>query len=237
MASGDRPVTLLYPDRATGYLVTPGCLPRTCHRQTEIEPATDAKQERRSSFTNQGLYNETSTKNLLILRQFTKSNVIGESIPAMSYNTEYTETIEVLKVVPGGMELLAWFGGEPTFGDGEILELSLNFCGPSRLRVVAFRSAGHGTDSENWPRAIVTFDLADMIDVSIEGFAQPNINGGLQLRWAREKNYHPSLLGIGMSTADHEIELEPCAGAFGTIRASIIGVSFECLRAGETHSL
>jgi hypothetical protein len=32
---------------------------------------------------------------------------------------------------------------------------------------------------------------------------------------------HPSLYGIGLALGDHEIILEPCAGAFGFIRCSI----------------
>jgi hypothetical protein len=148
----------------------------------------------------------------------------------MSYN-RFTETAEILKSVPGGLELLEWFRGEPNFGDGEVLELSLKLSGPSQLRVIALSSADSVDESGNWPRAIITFDLADMIDVSIEGFCNPNIIGGLKLRYAREKNFHPSLRGIGMSVADHEIELKPCAGAFGSIRATVVGVSFERLAA------
>ena len=152
----------------------------------------------------------------------------------MPYNPWFTETAEVLKGVPGGVELLEWFGGKPTFGDGEVLELSLKSRGPSRLRIVAFSSANRGSEFGVLPSAIITFELADMIDASIEGFARPNISGGLKLRYAREKNFHPSLLGIGMSIADHEIELEPCAGVFGTIRASIVRVSFERLGSDDT---
>jgi hypothetical protein len=149
----------------------------------------------------------------------------------LSYNTWSTETAEILQAVPGGAELLEWFGGEPDFGDGEILELSLKVPGLSRFRLVAISSTR--SESGNSPRAIITFDLVNMIDVSIEGFAQPNIISGLKLRHANEKNFHPSLLGIGMSAPDHEIELEPCAGAFGIIRASIVAVSFERLGTDE----
>jgi hypothetical protein len=75
--------------------------------------------------------------------------------------------------------------------------------------------------------AIVTFNLADMIDVAIEGFSHQNVIASLKLGRAPGREIHPSLLGIGAVDSDLEIELEPCAGAFGKIRAKLIGVSFE----------
>jgi hypothetical protein len=145
----------------------------------------------------------------------------------MPYDAQRDETVEILKDVPGCLELLAWFGGVPNFGDGEVLGLSLDRAGPSRLRLLAISSTG-GRDSGGFlKRAIVTFNLADMIDVTIEGFSHQNVIGGLKLHRAPERKIHSSLLGIGAVASDLEIELEPCAGAFGKIRANVIGVSFE----------
>jgi hypothetical protein len=41
------------------------------------------------------------------------------------------------------------------------------------------------------------------------------------LRRAKPAATHPSLLGMGLAPGAIEIELHPCAGAFGTIRCSI----------------
>jgi hypothetical protein len=37
----------------------------------------------------------------------------------MPYDAQRDETVEILAGLPGGPELLAWFGGVPNFGDGE----------------------------------------------------------------------------------------------------------------------
>jgi hypothetical protein len=145
----------------------------------------------------------------------------------MPHDAERDETAEILKDLPGGPELLAWFGGVPNFGDAEVLGLHLDRAGPSQLLVLAISSAGGLDFGEVFKRAIVTFNLVDMIDVAIEGFSHQNVIESLKLRRAPKREVHPSLLGIGTVDGDLQIELEPCAGAFGKIRASVIGVSFE----------
>jgi hypothetical protein len=60
-----------------------------------------------------------------------------------------------------------------------------------------------------------------MIDLHIEGFSRQNVIGGLNLRRARDQSVHRSLIGIGLARGEVEIELEPCAGAFGFIRCAI----------------
>jgi hypothetical protein len=151
----------------------------------------------------------------------------------MSYDAEVEETAEILKGLPGGPELLAWFGGVPNFGDAEVLGLNLDRAGHSQLRILAISYAGGRDSGGFFKRLVITFDLADMIDVAIEGFSHQNVIEGLKLRRAPAKPVHPSLLGLGMGDGDFEIELEPCAGAFGKIRASVISVSFEPAPSGS----
>jgi hypothetical protein len=135
------------------------------------------------------------------------------------------ETTNILQSLPGGPQVLSWFGGRANFGDAEVLNLTLARSGPSLLQILAF--ALQPRETHRLKKAVVTFMLTNMIDVAIEGFAHQNVIGGLDLRRAPKKQAHPSLFGIGITDAQHEIELTPCAGAFGTIRATITGVTIE----------
>jgi hypothetical protein len=142
-------------------------------------------------------------------------------------NSECEETANVLKTLSGGPELLVWFGGEPNFGDAELVSLWLDRTATSYLCIARQSAPGtNGTPKE----AIIKFHLTDMIDVVIEGFSHQNVIGGLMLRRAPSKESDLSLHGIGLVYPQHEITLEPCAGAFGTIRASIINISIEPVR-------
>jgi hypothetical protein len=84
----------------------------------------------------------------------------------------------------------------------------------------------HGA-SRRFKKAIVTFALMNMMDVSVEGFSHQNVIGGLKIHRAPRKQKHPGLFGIGIIDSEHEIELAPCAGAFGTIRATIASISID----------
>jgi len=114
----------------------------------------------------------------------------------------------------------------PNFGDGEVVSLTLDREGNSILRVLATRRDANG----DLGRAIISFHLSDMIDVDIEGFSRQNVIDDLKLRCARDKEIHPSLLGIGLVAPKFEIQLSPCAGAFGKIRASIMNISIETVQ-------
>jgi hypothetical protein len=137
------------------------------------------------------------------------------------------ETANILQSLPGGPQVLSWFGGRANFGDAEVLNLNLTRSGPSLLRILVF--ALQPGETHRLKKAVVTFtlSLSNMIDVAIEGFAHQNVIGGLELRHAPNKPKHPSLFGIGITDGQHEIGLAPCAGAFGTIRATITGITIE----------
>lgn len=133
-------------------------------------------------------------------------------------------TVEILKELPGGPELLDWFGGDPNFGDSEVIGLSLDRLGPSWLRMAMCKL----DQNSMWQTIVVTLTLKDQIDVSIEGFSHQNVIGDFVIRRAREGHLaHQNLIGVGIAASEHEIELEPCAGSFGTIRATISSISFE----------
>jgi hypothetical protein len=135
-----------------------------------------------------------------------------------------TETERILAGIEGGPELLELFGGRVIFHDGEVVELQLMRHLPCMLVIDVPQLA-----SEKWKYARVTFHLKDVADVRLEGWSHQNVIGGLAICKAPDINWHPTLLGIGISTPDHIIELEPCAGAFGKIVATISRVEFKSI--------
>lgn len=131
-----------------------------------------------------------------------------------------TETERILSQVVGGSELLERLGGRANFHDSEVIQLCLTRGGPSRLVLDVLMPDGKG-----WKKAQVTFQLsADVGLVDLEGFSHQNVIGGLTISEVPDRNWHPSLHGIGFTTPDHLIELEPCAGAFGRILCTIVGI-------------
>ena len=146
-------------------------------------------------------------------------------------------TAGILAGLPGGPELLAWFGGVPNFGDGEVIGLALDRAGPSTLRVLAINSSG-GADARGFfPRAIVTFTFAEaalghIVDVSLRAFSEQNVIDSLVLHRTGERPVHPTEVGVGLGPGEHEIELEPIYGAHGTIRATIARVAFDPVEPG-----
>jgi hypothetical protein len=133
---------------------------------------------------------------------------------------EHKETASLLLKIPGGPELLEWLAGVPAFGDAEIVSLVLDRKGQSKLSVRMDRGDN---------RVTVTFSLQAWIDVAIRGFSQQNVIGGLKLRPAGERRIEIWERGVGCTPGELEIELEPCFGANGTIRANIASISMEPL--------
>ena len=134
-------------------------------------------------------------------------------------------TIKILKEIEGGYAFLNWLGlndsGKLSFGDSEVAELNLNRTGKSFVKLMVNQLSG-----ENRKMAYLYLFLIDTIDVSIEGFLNQNVIGELEIRRAEPEHVHPSLFGIGAVSPDHLILLEPCAGAFGSIKATIERIEF-----------
>jgi hypothetical protein len=138
------------------------------------------------------------------------------------FDGRMTETERILAGIKGGPELIEWFGGHVNFGDGEVAELHLTREQDSRLVVDAMKR-----EDDEWSFLRVTFHLKDVADVHLEGWSHQNVIEGLEIWEAPEINWHPSLLGIGISEPDHMIELQPLAGAFGKIIATITKVEIK----------
>lgn len=124
--------------------------------------------------------------------------------------------------LPGGADVLAWFGDVPDFHDAEIVSLKLDRGGPSQLAVHFFRlqrsEAFTKAVMEPTGDAIVTFEFDYIVDLKLEGFGLQNVIAGLWLRRASPDPARAPYYSIDHSVDDFEIELEPCYGMSGTIR-------------------
>ena len=93
------------------------------------------------------------------------------------------EQASIYAEVPGGPELLTYFGRTPAFGDAEVLSLSLDRGGPSTLRVQGWVITDRADDADGPERhAVVTFALDGGMDFQLDGFSIQNVIGGLILR-------------------------------------------------------
>jgi Immunity protein 50 len=87
------------------------------------------------------------------------------------------------KTIPGGPELLNWFGQIPTFHDGEIVSLHLNRRTTSFLKIHGWVGDGT-TDAKGYfnllQRAVVTFELDTIVYLQLDGFSRQNVIGDLE---------------------------------------------------------
>ena len=98
--------------------------------------------------------------------------------------------MSIYELVPGGPELLRWFGQVPTFHDAEILSLHLRRKGQSVLRLHGWVGTGAvGQDGYLVldRHAIVTFALTDVMDLQLDSFSIQNVISGLILRRAPDR--------------------------------------------------
>ena len=141
---------------------------------------------------------------------------------------DYKETA-IYDAVPGGADLVRWFGQVPSFHDAEILSLHLRRKGQSVLRLHGWNTGEVGQDGYFVldRHVIVTFTLDGVMDVQLDGFNIQNVIGGLILRRAPDRPERRGHLALDPLPQDIEIELEPCYGLSGLIRARAVSVTFE----------
>lgn len=125
---------------------------------------------------------------------------------------------DLLKELPGGPDLIAWFGGRvPSFHDAEIVELVLERTeSRCRLKVHAFETTPD-LDAEGYfisvKHVVVTFQLAHISELELTDFNHQNVIDGIGL--TRLPNGHILL------------KLEPCYGLWGEIEADSMQISLE----------
>lgn len=122
---------------------------------------------------------------------------------------------ELLQQIPGGSELVAWFGHVPDFHDGEILSMALERGGPSCQILVHYWTYSGAKDSDGYfvsdRHAVVRFALDGVTDVQLAGFNQQNVVMEIILSCTEENGYR--------------LELVPCFGIDAWIEARELTIS------------
>jgi hypothetical protein len=75
--------------------------------------------------------------------------------------------------------------------------------------------------------AVVTFTFNGVMDLQLDGFSIQNVIGGLILRRAPERLDRRNCLALDPLPEDIEIELEPCYGIEGLIRARSVTITIK----------
>ncbi len=119
-------------------------------------------------------------------------------------------TAELLCEVPGGQQLMEWFGGRvPSFHDAEVLELALDRDkARCNIKIHAFQMT-----SEVDAKGFFVLDRHVVVSFQLEGVANLELN---------DFNEQNAIYGLALSrTADQgfRLELDPCYGLFGFIEA------------------
>lgn len=136
----------------------------------------------------------------------------------------------IYDAVPGWAELVGWFGRVPDFHDAEILSLDLRRKGPSLLRLHGWINTGAVGPGGYYVldrHAIVTFALTDVMDTQLVGFSIQNVISELVLRRAPDRPERRGYLAHDPLPEDIEIELQPCYGLNGLIRARSVSITFK----------
>ena len=127
-------------------------------------------------------------------------------------------TAELLVDVPGGSQLLQWFGGRvPSFHDAEVLALALDrekTC--CSIRVHTFEMTPE-VDAKGFfvlrNHVVVSFRLHGVVNLELNDFNEQNAIFGLSLSRTADRGYR--------------LELEPCHGLFGFIEAQTLTIELE----------
>lgn len=128
----------------------------------------------------------------------------------------------VYETIPGGLELLAWFNDDVSFGDAEIVSFELQSRGISTLAIHWWRS--DGSPSGNIDHAVVIFEFQGISDLQLSGFSQQNVIGGLKLSKRTKDPERERLYDFCATENDFHLDLLPCYGIDGFIRCNSISV-------------
>src|SRR6478735_208635 len=138
------------------------------------------------------------------------------------------ESANIFETVPGGRELLDWFGRAPSFHDAEIMRLDLRRRAPSTLSL-HFWNVRRELDEQGAyildRHAVISFVMDELLDLQIDGFSHQNVIFGLMLRRAAPRADRRPFYALDPSDDDYEIKLEPCYGLSGLIRCRKLIIS------------
>lgn len=132
-----------------------------------------------------------------------------------TYWQKWTERQRLaLAALPGGPELIAYFGFVPSFHDAEIIRLDLQGRGPSTIVLRSWKTGQFVDD------CVVEITIGKIIDLMLDGFSQQNVVGDIAfivpapVRPDRERMYFPTK----RESEEIEILIAPCYGLDGFIR-------------------
>ena len=117
--------------------------------------------------------------------------------------------------LPGLEDLIAWFGFFPSFHDAEVISISLDRRGASRIAVHTFQMTNETDEKGHYicqKDVVVTFVLERIRDLSIEGFTLQNVLSGISL--ARGSDYY-------------ELVLEAIYGVGGKFQAEVMRIELD----------
>ena len=96
----------------------------------------------------------------------------------------------ILREIPGGEDLLDWFGRVPGFHDANMLELNLASNGGSSIRIHTWNTTDK-TDAQNYfvldKHVVVTISLDEVSHVALTDFHRPAIIFSLEITKAGEE--------------------------------------------------
>jgi hypothetical protein len=115
----------------------------------------------------------------------------------------------------GADALLEWFGFWPSFHDAEVLSITLDRSGASRVRIHTWEMTPE-IDSNGFyvlrKHVVVSFNLTGLKNLELAGFSSQNVIFGLSI----------TRLSDGL-----QLLLDPCHGVAGTLTAEAISVEIE----------
>lgn len=118
--------------------------------------------------------------------------------------------------LPGADAFLAGHDHVPTFHDGEIEEVWLSKKGPGSLSISIFWPDPFGAE-----RILVTFSVANILDVRLEGFSAQNVVGEL---WLSPATAVPGFYDV--EPGDLRLDMEPLFGLSGMVVARGVRLSW-----------
>lgn len=124
--------------------------------------------------------------------------------------------------IPGGKDLIAYFGHDPIFHDGEIVQLILNRRASSRVSIHIWGMV----DIDPVRHAVVTLAIDDIFDLDLENFSHQNVIYDLFIRPLPERPERKPYYAPFAALKPIEIEFDPCYGLHGFIRAGRVRISF-----------
>ena len=125
--------------------------------------------------------------------------------------------MSIYNTIPGGKELLEWFGQVPSFHDAEILDLHLRREGASTLRIHAWNMTSKVKNGYFVleKHAVVEFAIGGIVNLELDDFNHQNAIDGLTL----------SRVKYDENLEIYEVLLEPAYGMAGFIQAIELSVS------------